>query len=287
MKKKNPISETPKDKDQLEAYPSRKQVSAFPERRFIKMNRILVIFALINLACMFAGAGIFIYSAQRVSARVQNNQGLMLFQLDREEKVLNQAEYMQRSMPARQFITENFLRHYITERNALNDKTLYEAQNLLNDQSFVIRSSLKSMRESARKGLESLLNETIGQNKVRDVHIYNLHPYYGSLWTAVIETFDFPKQDSALPVCNCFNNTSECLKCKYENTLLRQRRRIWIRVIYSKNNEDKWVRDTAEKITKTSMDNPFGIVIIGYYVGYMPKDPQNLDWDLPSELRKN
>ena len=50
MKKQKPIVETPKDQDHLEVYPEKKQVSAFPERRYIKTNRFLAIIALINLA---------------------------------------------------------------------------------------------------------------------------------------------------------------------------------------------------------------------------------------------
>ena len=118
MKKQKNITQTPKDQDHLEAYPEKKQVSAFPERRFIKTNRFLVIVALINLACMLAGAGIFIYAAKRADVKVQNERGLMLYQLDREEKKLKQAEYKERKIPARQLIMEDYLIKYIKERHS-------------------------------------------------------------------------------------------------------------------------------------------------------------------------
>ena len=280
MKKEKPKIETPKDQDHLEVYPEKKQVSAFPERRYIKTNRFLVIIALINLACILAEACIFIYSAQRVNVRVQNNRGLLLYQIDREEKQLRQAEYRQRKVPAGRMIIEDYLKKYITERHSFHG-TLDEFSQLFNENSFVFRSSNGTLKDKITKDFELLQRETLMQRRERDVHIYNLHPYYGNLWTAIVETFDFPKQDGP-PTCDCSDNSTKCLKCKTEKSLSRQRRRVWIRV---SDAGQKWIRRKPEDFLTTSNDNPFGIRIEGYYMGYMPKDAPDPNWDLPPELR--
>ena len=276
MKKKETKIAIPKDQDHLEVYPEKKQVSAFPERRFIKTNRMLVIFALINLACMLAGAGIFIYTAKRVNVDVQNKKGTMLYQLDREEKKLKQAEYMKVKVSAQQFIIEDFLRRYITERHSFNT-TLLDSTNQFSSTGLVIKSSLSAMEKQIRTEFDMLQRETQAQNKIRDVHIFNLHPYYGNLWTAVIETFDFPNKIGT-PDCDCYDNSPICLKCKYEKTLLRQRRRIWIRISF-RGKKDLDINNNSKNA------NPFGILVEGYYIGYMPKDPVDRNWDLPAELR--
>ena len=281
MSKKKSIIEPPKDQDHLEVYPEKKQVSAFPERRFIKMNRVLVIFTLINLACILAGASIFIYTARRVDVKVQNKQGLLIYQIDREEKKLKQAEYRERKMPAKRFIMESFLKQYITEYHSFSD-TLANANERFSENGLVLKASMTTIKDKIRKDLDALRRETLDVYRTRDVHIYNLHPYHGNLWTAVIETFDFPKSDGP-PVCNgCSDNSTKCLKCKYEKAIQRQRRRIWIRVSF--NPQNSWVRKEEADYLRTSQDNPFGIVIEGYYIGYMPKDATNLNWDLPPEL---
>ena len=233
-----------------------------------------------------AGAGIFIYSAQRVGVRVQNKRGLLLYQLDREEKQLKQAEYLRKKISAHLPIIEDFLNKYITERHSFHG-TLDEFDRLFNEKSFVFRSSNRTLQDKIRKDFENLRLATLNQGIERYVHIYNLHPLYlfnkeyGTLWTAVIETFDFPKHDGT-PVCDCTDNSTDCLACKYGKALLRQRNRIWIRVSYAGK---RWVRREPKDFETTSHDNPFGIRIEGYYVGYMPKDVENTNWDLPPELR--
>lgn len=288
MKKQKPVPELPKDQDHLEAYPEKKQVSAFPERRFIKTNRFLVILALVNLACMLAGSGIFIYAAKRADVKVQNERGLLLYQLDNEEKRLKQAEYKERKIPARQLIMEDYLTKYIKERHSCSkDDTQKDFSERLSDKSFVLKSS-SGATQQIKKEIETLQRETVSRGIIRDVHIYNLHLLTrrgeNYLWTAFIETFDFPKPDG-FPVCNCFDNSPTCLKCKYEKTIQRQRKRIWIRAtMFNSQKDTKWVRRLPEDVEITRYDNPFGIQILGYYVGYMPKDAPSQNWDLPPEL---
>lgn len=276
MRKPKQVVEPSKDQDHLEAYPEKKQVSAFPERRFIKMNRMLVIVALINLACILAGASLFIYTAKHVDIRVQNKNGLLIYQLDREAKRLKQAEYHERKISARMFIMENFLRQYITKYHSFNG-TRQDENNLLSEKGLTLRAAPK-IKDAVRKEMEKLQSETYRRGIVRDVHIYNLHLEHG-LWTAVIETFDFPRPDGP-PACDCMDNSKECLKCKYEKTILRQRKRIWIRASFMGS---KYGYLDTENNSKNP--NPFGIQIDGYYVGYMPKDAVTTLWDLPPELR--
>lgn len=283
-KKSKPVFE--KDMDHLEAYPERKQVSAFPERRFIKTNRMLVILTIINLACMLAGAGLFIYAAKRIDVRVVGKKGIFLYQMDTEEKMLKPTEFLTIAAPAKRFIMEDYLKTYIIERHSsVDDNT--ESSYKHTSTGLVLRSSFNKLKPQIEKEFSQIRQE-VGMSKRRDVHVYNLHPYRGNLWTAVVETFDFPKNIDE-PICDCMDNSTTCLACKSQHNEKRRRYRVWIRAIFSERKEDRWFRTTNENddtyYKKVSRDNPFGILVNGYYVGYLPFPETSKKWDLPPELK--
>ncbi len=283
--KKNQKKQTiqlPTDQDHLEAYPEKKQVSAFPERRFIKTNRMLTIFAIINLACILASAGIFSYLAKSVDISIQDPKRIYLFQINTEEKTLKPAEYHKIKEPALKFIVEKSLRDYIEVRHKGVNNMYIMNSKLLNDDSpkgdddekdiikdrIIMRLSNQKVAEVFEKEHHDLLNKIRNQNIVREVHIYNLHFLRNNLWTAVIETFDFPQEHSLCK--NCMDNSFECIQCKTKKRLHQERRRIWIQTSFT---------------GKKTIYNPFGLKIDGYYMGYMPIENQTTEWDLPSELK--
>ena len=110
MEQKKNDSITSTQADHLEVYPERKQVSAFPERRFIKTNRMLSIVTLVNLACIIAGASLFAYTAQKVDVKVTVPSHVLLYQMDTEEKMLKPSEYMEIRTSSQRFILENYLK---------------------------------------------------------------------------------------------------------------------------------------------------------------------------------
>jgi len=288
MKSKKEAEVLVKDEDHLEEYPERRQVSAFPERRFIKTNRMLAIFALINLAMVIAGVCLFISTVPRVDVEITGPSNAFLYQMNSEDKILRPSGYLFSTASADRFIMESFLKQFITERHSTRNN-LDDTLNQFTDKALVLRASSPRLRSKMRSDLEDIQRETVYQNKVRDVHIYNIHPYHENLWTAVIETFDFPMPGD---VCTCNDNSEECLNCKIQKNIGRQRRRIWIRAVFTKpgmKNWNGWVRkiknEQKDEFLETSIDNPFGIQILGYYVGYMPLSPVSSLWDLPRELK--
>lgn len=288
MKQKEQSIQSSPNQDHLEVYPEKKQVSAFPERRFIKTNRMLTILAIINLACILAGAGIFAYMAQSVDITMQDSKRIHLYQIDTEEQILKQSEYHKTKEPALKFVVEQSLRDYIEVRHKgvlnieiMEAKLLYDgSQKDVDDEKDIIkdriitRLSSPSVLEQFKKEHYALLNYTRNNRIEREVHIYNLRLLRNNLWTAVVETFDFPENHS---MCNnCMDNTPQCIQCKTKNRLAQQRRRIWIQVSFNAPlPEDK------DEINL----NPFRIQIEGYYQGYMLTEPKSNIWDLPPELK--
>ena len=267
MKKKEEARQFPKNQDHLEVYPEKKQVSAFPEKRFIKTNRTLAIIILINLACIIAGAGLFIYSTNHMKLNIEGKQGIHIYQIDPEEKTLKPVQKEKIKIPAKHLIIEQALYKYIKDRHEgiLNQEIM---KNKINN-GYAVKLSENKIKETVTMNLTELSEKIQRQRFSRDIHIYNLHLLHGNIWTAVIETFDFPETDNLLPQCACSDNSVECLKCKNKHTIYKERRRIWIRVSLK---------------GKKTIDNPFGIQIEGYHIGYLPNIQENTQWDLPSEL---
>lgn len=269
MKEKR-TTQLPKNQDHLEVYPEKKQVSAFPERRFIKTNRTLAITALINLACILAGTGLYIYSATRINVKITDKQNLHFYQMDTEAKILRQTQYRNTKIPAKYFIIEQALYNYIKDRHEVIFNREEMEKKISNG--YAIKLSDSKLLDTLNRELQNLFANVFNRNINRDVHIYNLHQHHNNIWTAVIETFDFQQTDQLKPQCPCYDNSSKCLKCKNEQTIHKERRRVWIRVsLKGEKNEE----------------NPFGIRVDGYYMGYMPINPDSTDWDLPPELTPN
>jgi hypothetical protein len=288
MKQKQQSIQSSPNQDHLEVYPEKKQVSAFPERRFIKTNRMLTILAIINLACILAGAGIFAYMAQSVDMTMQNSKGVYLYQINTEEQTLKQTEYHKTKEPALKFIVEQSLRDYIEVRHkGVLNREIMDAK-LLNDMSpkddddekdivkdrIIARLSSPAVFEHFEKEHYALLNYITNNRIEREVHIYNLHLLRNNLWTAVVETFDFPENHQMCK--NCMDNTYQCIQCKSKNRLHQERRRIWIQVSFNA---------PLPKDKNEINLNPFRIQIDGYYIGYMPTTPSSTSWDLPPELK--
>ena len=126
------------------------------------------------------------------------------------------------------------------------------------------------MRESGAKLIDDIWQKRI----TRDVHIYSLYPVHGDLWSAYIETFDFPLDENLNKKCDCSDNSRECLNCKEKNTVLRQRKKILLR---------------AGFFGEKTLQNPLGIVIYAYYPAYVPVpkkgEKKETFWDLPPALR--
>lgn len=265
--------------DVLEAYPQRTQVTAFPERVFLKTNRFLVVFTAVNLAITIALSCFFVYMVQRANVIVKSRNTNFVYAIDPLEKTLKPVEGYRTTAKAKDFAMEDYLRRYITEWHSVPYETDKIAQKLNKSTAFVARMSLPQTYEIYQKSQSDAAAETGAKKSIRDVHIYDFHNVYGNLWSGYIETFDLPISNTDISTfCQCQDNSKQCLTCKIKNSNKRERFKIWIR---------------AQFTQYTNKSNPMGIIVTAYNIGYVPihPDPKNpLEekekfWDLPPALR--
>ncbi len=263
---------TPKKKnspDVLGRYPEYMQVHALPERRYLKTSRLLAIFILINLGIMLSLAGICTYLIERIDISIASRRAVNLFYIDTEKKRLMPAEHTQKTVSAGQLMVEAALRQYIMERHTIiwdNDKQ----GRLWGQGSFVQGlSAAKFVYNPFMAAAKRELEESRAKGYVRDVHLYELELIYENMWQAIIDTFDMPVPDPFNPLCECSDNSPECIACKKEHTSNRQRYKIFIRANFSN------LRGTG---------NPLGISIYSYHVIPMVVR-DNSFWDTPRALK--
>lgn len=280
------------NQDVLEVYPEKEQVDAFPERRYIKLTRFLTIVTIINLAFVIAYTGIYFYLARHKDITLQRGNYVHLYSIDPERKLLLPAEPTQIQVSPMQLAMEKALRQYIEERYTLIFDT-EEMNKRWGENGYVKRLSKQEILTNFNAEVSRSLQE-LRQNRItRDVHIYSLYLVHGDLWSAYIETFDFPLDENLKKVCDCMDNSKECLKCKMANAIKRDRKKILMRANFSgvKNCTDL-PRDNpkeGEKRGEKICNNPLGIMVYAYYPAYVPipKDGEKKEtyWDLPPALR--
>lgn len=272
MKKKEK-KEKPHDIDVLEAYPEKEQVDAFPERRYIKLTRFLTIFSTINLAMVIAYSGIYYYLARNVDTDIASHGVVHMYAIDPERKLLLPSEPAQTRVSARQLVMEDALRKYLQTRYAI----IWDMDKMRRnwgEEGYV--ASLSTVEVFTKFSSEAgRIWETIKRERfTRDVHIYSLYPVHGDLWSAYIETFDFPLDENLEKKCDCSDNSHECLSCKEIHSIPngRRRKKILLRADFS---------------GKKTLSNPMGILVYAYYPAFVPVVKENNEkfWDLPAALR--
>ena len=283
MKQDNQKKELPKDQDGLEAYPTKKQVDSFPERRYIKMTRFLTIFTIVNLAMLMASAGIYFYMAKHKDISISRGGRIHLYSIDPEKKLLLPAEPGNRRISSMQLIVEKSLRRYLEERYS-SIASMEDMQRRWGERDYVAYMSTEEVFLKFVEERDRAWNEIWRNRVTRDVHIYSLEYVHSDLWEAYIETFDLPFEDDLKKKCDCTDNSKECLACKEENMIPdgRKRKKIWLRINFAGQKGVIVGRDG-----KVSYDNPFGLLIYAYYSADIPisssGDNKKL-WDLPPAL---
>ena len=255
--------------DVLGRYPEYMQVRALPERRYLKTSRVLAVFILFNLAVTLGLAGYYAYSVERVDVSIMSRKAVNLFYIDTEKKLLKPAEHPVKSIYATQLMAEAMLRQYINERHTIlwdNDKM----GRLWGRGSFVqAMSAPKTVYDPFVKIAEQDAGLSRSKGFVRDVHLYELEYVYEDLWQAIFDTFDMPIPDSFNPLCDCTDNSQECISCKKEHAYDRKRYKVFIRTSF---NNIK------------SIGNPLGFLIYSYQVVPMVVRDNNF-WDTPRALK--
>lgn len=256
--------------DVLGRYPEYMQIRSLPERRYIKTSRILAIFILINLGISMALAGYFAYLAERVDVTIANRKAVNLFYMDTEQKRLRPAEHAQKTVYATQLMAESLLRQYIMDRH-----TIVWDNNVMGNkwgEGSLVRllSGDKTVYKPFIATAEREMGASRTQGFVRDVHLYEVEYMYENLWQAIFDTFDMPVPDPFKPLCNnCTDNSKECIDCKKEHALNRNRYKVFIRTNF---------------YNMKSIGNPLGFLIYSYQVLPMVVD-DNSYWDTPKALK--
>ena len=256
--------------DILGRYPEYMQVRALPERRYLKTSRLLAVFILVNLGITMALAGLYAYVAERVDVSIMSQKAVNLFYIDTEKKQIRATEHETRRYYVTQFVMEDLIRRYITERHAiLWDNNKMKAR--WDRGSFVWGvSAQKTVYDAFASRSQMELANSRSKGYVRDVHLYELEYMLDGRWMAIFDEFDMPIPDSYNPVCNdCQDNSKDCIECKKKIAFDRRRYKVFIRSAF---------------INTKSIGNPLGFMIYSYQV--LPMVVKDNDfWDTPRALK--
>ena len=259
--------EVPENQDALGAYPLRMQISAIPERRYLRTARLLAILTFLNLAALIAMSGIFVDKAVHQDIRISNPRALNLYTMDPEYKVIQAAERSESRHAATDFVLEQAVRDYIKSRYTVYlDPKKQEASRKYLDlymtgpelDEFYKREQYAISEPAKRKGTN------------REVHIYSIRQTPTGLWEALVDIFDMKPRDPYDPVCDCLDNSRECLACKEELNLGRTRYRMYVRAGFN---------------GPQSRLNPMGIRVENIYVTPQIVHPEEGFWNIPSILK--
>ena len=259
--------EIPENQDALGAYPLRMQISAIPERRYLRTARLLAVITFLNMAVLIALSGVFIHYAVNKDISLENKGYQTLYMMNPEYKIIQSAERTESGHKAIEFILEQAVRDYIKSRyTVFTDKQKQEKSwKYLN--LYTQSEKLKKFYES---DIFSLREPALRKGVNREVHIYSLRQTPTGLWEALVDVFDMKPRDPYNPVCDCLDNSQECIKCKEELNLGRTRYRMYVKT-------SLW--------GTTNLDNPLGIRVEDIYVTPQIIHPEEHFWGIPSVLK--
>ena len=259
--------EVPENQDALGAYPLRMQISAIPERRYLRTARLLAVITFLNLAVLMVLAGTFAWRAVRQNVVITRMGRKQLFMMEPEYKVIRAAEREEARYRADELILEQAVQDYIKSRYNVY---LDSAKQQKSSKYLMMYSNREKLEEFERHEKFLLLSVAKRKRVNREVHIYSIRQTPSGLWEALVDIFDMKPRDPYNPVCDCYDNTRECLKCKEELNLGRTRYRIYVRAGF-------W--------GSPSRDNPMGVGISNVYVIPQIVHPEEQFWNIPSILK--
>ena len=262
--------ETPIDQDCLEAYPERMQISAIPERRYLRTARLLAILTFINIGVLIALGGVFAYYAVRIDVSVANNRAVNLYAIDPEHKVIKASEYSIKAVPAMQLMMEKAVREFIIARLSYRLNSPDNNKNWAPGGVVSMYLHPEKYKTFSQEQSFAISNEAKKKNVNKEVHIYSLQQTPAGLWEGLVEVFDMPPYDPFNPLCQCMDNSKECLQCKEQHKKGKKRYRVYADANFSGH---------------PSLMNPLGVQVNGFYI--IPKiiHTEEKYWDIPSVLK--
>lgn len=263
--------DVPVDQDALGAYPLRMQISAIPERRYLRTTRVLAVLSFINIGVLIALSGLFIYYAARIDVQIYNPMVPNMYSIDPEHKIINAVEYSRRRVSALELISEKYIRDYIMARNTFYLDPIQQ-EKYWGPNSVIRHYSSKEDDYKDFVKLANIVQNEATTNRVnKEPYIYSMRRLPTGQWEALVDIFDMPPEDIFNPICGCSNETKECLTCKIQKNKGRRRYKIYV-----------WANLFSGA---ASLYNPLGLKVYGYYELERIIHPNELYWDLPSILK--
>ena len=259
--------EIPENQDALGAYPLRMQISAIPERRYLRTARLLAVITFLNLAVLIAMSGYFVKFAVKQDVAIFNRRALNLYAMDPEYKVIQAAERSESGHLAIEFIMEQAIRDYIKSRYTVYLDNKKQEASLKYVDLYMHGDELKHFYE---QDLFSIAEPAKRKGVNREVHIYSVRQTPTGLWEVLMDIFDMEPRNPYDPVCDCDDNSKECLQCKEELNRGRIRYRLYVRASF-----------TAPQ----TLGNPMGIRVEKIFVTPQIVHPDEDFWNIPSVLK--
>ena len=260
----------PENQDALGAYPLRMQISAIPERRYLRTARILAIFTFFNLGALMVLAGVFAYYAVRPDVLVANSRVVNLYAMDPEHKVIKASEYSQTAYPAMGLVMEQGVRDFIKARYGYYLDPQKQKGNWGPGSPVALYMDSEAYRKFNESGSYAWSSPAIQKKVNREVHIYSLEQTTTGLWDGLIDIFDMEPRDPYHPICDCYDDTPACFKCKEKHNKGRTRYRVYVRAGF-------WAAP--------NLLNPLGIGVAGSYLTPQIIHPDDQFWNIPSVLK--
>lgn len=262
--------EIPIDQDNLEAYPERMQISAIPERRYLRTARLLAILTFVNLGVLIALAGVFAYYAVRLDVSVANRRVVNIYAIDPEHKVIKAAEYNEMVIPAMQLMMEKAVREFIIARNSYRLDPQENSRNWGVGGIVAMYLHPEKYKDFKEEISFSIENDARRKNVNKEVHIYSLQQTPAGLWEGLIDVFDMPPYDPFNPLCQCMDNSLECLQCKEKHMKGKKRYKVYVSSAFN---------------GFPSLMNPLGVMVSGFYMLPQIIHPEEKYWNIPPILK--
>ena len=261
----------PDNQDALGAYPIRMQISAIPERRYLRTARLLTILSFVNMGIMMILAGVFAYNAVRLDVSIASPNAVHLYAIDPQNKVLQAAEYDEIAVPAMTLAVEKAFRNYIMDYFSVDLDPQKQVQHWGPTSTIEHYTNPKMLKDFKEKTGPYLLNYARKRGLNQEAHIYSIRETPGGAWEALLDIFEMKPRNPFDPICNCDDNSRECLNCKKEHNQGHRRYRVFLRglPLYQEAN----------------IHNPLGIMIDIVSVLPQPIHPNENYWGIPPVLR--
>ena len=218
--------------DKLGHYPESLHVAAFPERRYLKTSRFLVILAIVSLSLTIAmGLGYkILLKNQNVSIVFRNYlSGTRLFYVDKTDNRIRQVLRERTVIPAYSLLAERLITDYIDLRYTFFPRRYVMEERLSGRGLFALYSGNeygKFMMANKEK-----MDRLYADRFTRIPHIYYVRFLNTNLYEVGFDVFEF-RGSEYKGFKKCFCQEESCLECKLEHAYKQEHYKALVRVAF-------------------------------------------------------